>query len=441
MPSLPRWPAISPAELPAELQEDRMQRRQLLQAAAATSLAAFTPVRAQAAPAIVVVGGGFGGATAAKYLRRFLPSARITLVEPQDSFVSCPMSNRVIHGGLRLADITRHYEPFTNRHGLRWVRAAAERIDPAKREVWAGGERLPYDRLVVSPGVDFVYDGIQGMESAAARAAVPHAWKAGPQTQLLREMLQGMRAGGTVAMHIPRTPYRCPPGPYERASLIAYELKQRNPRAKLLVFDSNPEIQSKKALFEQAWKSRYAGLIEYVPNAELEQVDAASGTLVLAVHGRQKADVLNVIPPQRAGAIARNTGLADAGGRWCGVDFLSYESRVHPGVHVLGDSVAASPGMPKSAHMANQQAKVCAGAIASQFLGQKLPDQPIIANTCYSFVSHNEAMHVAAVYRFDAAERTMRAVKGAGGVSEDASVAEGIYAIAWAANILDDSLG
>ena len=215
----------------------------------------------------------------------------------------------------------------------------------------------------------------------------------------------------------------------------------RRPRAKLLVFDANPEIQSKKALFESAWKTLYPGMIEYVPNAEIESVDAGTRTLALQMQGKHKVDVLNVIPPQRAGAVARATGLADVGDRWCGVDFLSYESKVHPGVHVLGDAIAASPGMPKSAHMANQQAKVCAGAVAALALGQPVPDQPIIANTCYSFVSQSEAIHVAAVYRWDAAQRTMLAAKDAGGISERATMAEGIYAIAWAANILEDSLG
>ena len=197
------------------------QRRRLLQAAAAASLAAAWPARAQNGPKIVVIGGGFGGATAAKYLRRFLPAAQITLVEPQEQFVMCPMSNRVIHGGMRLQDITRRYEPFAARHGLRWLRATADRIDPARREVWVGAERLPYDRLIVAPGIDFVYDGLPGLQSAEAQQAVPHAWKAGAQTQRLRDLLQAMPDGGTVAMHIPRTPYRCPPGPYERASLIA----------------------------------------------------------------------------------------------------------------------------------------------------------------------------------------------------------------------------
>ncbi len=419
-----------------------LTRRTLLCTAGAAALTG-APLRAgaQATPHVVVVGGGFGGATAAKYLRRLNPALRITLVEPADRFVMCPMSNRVIYGGLGLADISRPYDRWASRHEIRIVRAAADDIDVERRELRAGGERIAWERLIVAPGVDFSYDVLPGLESAQAQALVPHAWKAGAQTQKLREMLASMPAGGTVAIHIPKVPYRCPPGPYERASLIAYMLQQRNPRAKLFVFDSNPEIQSKKGLFEAAWKSRYAGLIEYVPDAEVERVDAAARAITFKVQGRQKVDVLNVIPPQRAGAIARKAGLANVGERWCGVDFLTYESTRHRNVHVIGDSIAAASGMPKSGHMANQQAKVCAGAIAAATLGLPVPDEPIIANTCYSFVSHSEAIHVASVHRYAREQRTMVAVKEAGGLSPAASTAEGLYAMAWATNIFNDTLG
>lgn len=421
-----------------------LKRRSLLRAAGATAASLALPAFGQtngSGPKVVIVGAGFGGATAAKYLRRLAPGMSITVIEPNDRFVMCPMSNRVIHGGLRLGDISRPYLRFATRYGLDWVRGTADDIDPMRREVIVGKDRIAYDKLILSPGVDYVYDEIEGLESAAAQARVPHAWKAGEQTQQLREMLAGLRAGGTVAMHIPKVPYRCPPGPYERASLIAYFLKMRNPRGKLLVFDSNPEIQAKKGLFEQAWKTHYAGLIEYVPNAEVAGVDVASMTIDLQVHGKQKVDVLNLIPPQRAGAIARRAGLATVGNRWCGVDFLSYASTQHPDIHVLGDSIAGAPGMPKSGHMANQEGKVCAGAIAAAALGLPMPQNPIIANTCYSFVSQNEAIHVAAVYRYDAEKRTMVPAKDAGGLSTAPTAAEGVYAMSWATNILNDTLG
>jgi NADPH-dependent 2,4-dienoyl-CoA reductase/sulfur reductase-like enzyme len=417
------------------------RRSFVLASGAAALLAHPFAAKAQAGEHVVIVGGGFGGATAAKYLRRFNPALRITLVEPADQFVMCPMSNRVIHGGLNLADISRGYERFLDRYALRRIKASADDIDAERSELRVGSERIGYDRLIVAPGVDFDYSEIPGLESASAQALVPHAWKAGPQTQRLKEMLQAMPEGGTVAIHIPKVPYRCPPGPYERASLIAYYLKLYKPRAKLLVFDANPEIQSKKGLFEAAWKSKYAQVIEYLPNADIDSVDAASRSIELKVHGRHKVDVLNVIPPQRAGAIARKAGLASVGGRWCGVDFLSYASTRQRNIHVIGDAIAGAPGMPKSGHMANQEAKVCAGAIAALSLGQPVPAEPIIANTCYSFVSQNEAMHVASVHRFDPEKRTMVSVKGAGGLSPAASATEGLYAMAWAVNILNDTLG
>jgi NADPH-dependent 2,4-dienoyl-CoA reductase/sulfur reductase-like enzyme len=419
-----------------------LNRRTLLKAAGAASLVAL-PLRAaaQSQQHVVIIGGGFGGATAAKYLRRLYPQVRLTLIEPNEEFIACPMSNRVIYGGMRIRDISRPYDRFAIRHDVRWLRAAADEIDPERREVVVGKEKLGYDRLIVAPGVDYQYDAVPGLESAAAQARVPHAWKAGAQTLQLREQLQDLKPGGTVAMHIPKVPYRCPPGPYERASLIAYYLQLRNPRAKLLVFDSNPEIQSKKGLFETAWKSKYAGIIEYVPDAEVERVDATTLTIDLKVQGKQKVDVLNLIPPQRAGAIARRAGLANVGDRWCGVDFLSYESTRHRYIHVLGDSIAGAPGMPKSGHMANQEAKVCAGAITAAAMGLPVPADPIIANTCYSFISQSEAIHVAAVYRYDAAKRIMAAASGAGGLSPAPTAAEAVYAMSWASNILNDTLG
>jgi NADPH-dependent 2,4-dienoyl-CoA reductase/sulfur reductase-like enzyme len=417
-------------------------RRQVLQWGVAGAAALAAPhVAAQAGPHVVVIGGGFGGATAARYLKRFSPSVRVTLVEPNNEFIMCPMSNRVIHGGLSLKDISRPYARFVDRNGFKWVKAYADDIDPVKREVRAGGEKLSYDRLIVAPGVDYNYDGIEGLGTAQQQAKVPHAWKAGDQTIQLRNMLAAMPDDGVVAMHIPKVPYRCPPGPYERASLIAYFLQTRKPKAKLMVFDANPEIQAKKGLFEAVWKNRYGKLIEYIPNADLKGVDTATGTLDFDVQGKVRADVINVIPPQRAGSIARKMGLANVNNNWCGVDFLNYESTVHKGVHVLGDSIAGSPGMPKSGHMANQEAKVCAGAIASQVLGIEVPQDPIIANTCYSFVSQSEVIHVASVYRYDRDKKIMVPAPGAGGLSPAPNAVEGLYAMAWATNILNDTLG
>jgi hypothetical protein len=250
-----------------------------------------------------------------------------------------------------------------------------------------------------------------------------------------------MQPGGVFALHIPKVPFRCPPGPYERASLVAEFLSRSNPTAKLLVLDSNPSIQAKRELFETAWRTRYPKLIEYVPDAEIDSVEAASGSIKLKVGAPVKAQVINLIPPQSAGAFAKASGLANVGARWCGVDFLTYESTATPNIHVLGDSIAGAPGMPKSAHMANAEAKVCAMAIAQLFAGQAPFKEPILPNTCYSFISRNEAIHVAHVFRFDAEKRTMVQAKGAGGLSDNASLKEAIYAMGWANNIAEDSFG
>lgn len=418
-----------------------LTRRSILKSTSATAVAMPLATLGQARQHVVIVGAGFGGATAAKYLRRFNPALKITVIEPNSEFVMCPMSNRVIAGGIALRDISTPYAGFMRRYGLEWIRGSASAIDPVRLEVAVGKDKLTADHLIVSPGVDYSYSGIAGLESDQAQNDVIHAWKAGVQTQRLRDQLQSLPDGGVVAVHIPKVPYRCPPGPYERATLIANFMKLRKPKAKLLIFDSNPEIQAKKGLFENIWKNQYSGILDYVPNAEIEKVDLIGKRFEFKVHGIQKADVLNFIPPQRAGSIARQSGLANTGDRWCGIDFLTYESTAHKRVYVLGDSIASAAGLPKSGHMANQQAKVCAAAIASRTLGRETLAEPIIANTCYSFVSASEAIHVAGVYRYDATKKTMTPVQGAGGLSTAPSTQEGLYAMAWATNIIEDTMG
>lgn len=418
-----------------------MQRRDFLSLGTLPLALGAGTAKAQSGGHVVIIGAGFGGATAARYLREFAPSVSITMIDPNPSFVSCPMSNRVLYGGMSLRDLTRSYDKLIFQYGINWVRGSADSVDTDARQVLVGKQKISYDRLIVSPGVEFMYDQLEGLHSAEAQRKVLHAWKAGEQTVQLRHQLMDLRPGGVVAMHIPKVPYRCPPGPYERASLIAFFLAMSKPRSKLLVFDANPEIQAKKDLFAAAWSSRYKDIIEYVPNADIKSVDADKRVVNMDMQGPSKADVWNVIPPQRAGRIARQAGLVNVASKWCGVDFLSYESLAVKGVHVIGDAVAGSPGMPKSAHMANQEAKVCAAAVASLLVGQKPSSNPIIANTCYSFVSQTDVIHVASVYRYDPASRQMVAAKGAGGLSSEATSAEGIYAMSWANNILNDTLG
>jgi NADPH-dependent 2,4-dienoyl-CoA reductase/sulfur reductase-like enzyme len=391
---------------------------------------------------VVVIGGGYAGATAAKYLRMWSNgSIDVTMVEPNPAFVSCPLSNLVVAGMKDMKDITTPYDNLTKRHGVKVVRDMVTGIDPKNKKVkLAGGSELAYDRVIVSPGIDFMYDALPGLDNAAAQAQIVHAWKAGPQTATLRKQLEAMPNGGVVAIAVPPSPYRCPPGPYERASVIADYLKRNKPRSKVLVLDPHKDVVAKGKLFKAAWAEKYQGILEFRPNHKLMDVDVAGKTLKFETSDDVKADVLNVIPAMKAGGIARATGLANVNNRWCDVDFLTYESKVMPGVHVLGDSIAATPGMPKSGFMANQHAKTCAAAIVAMTQGQAVPTNPIFANTCYSFVDANEACHVSAVYTYDAGKKQMVTVKGAGGLSPDSNRTEAAYAEAWAVNIWADML-
>ena len=390
---------------------------------------------------VVVVGGGYAGATAAKYVRMWGPDIEVTLVERDAEFVSCPLSNRVLAGVVQLKDLTRDYGKLQARHGVKLIRDEATAIDSVAQEVRLGkGGALKYDRLIVAPGVDILYDEVPGLDSPQAQARVLHAWKAGTQTVALRKQLEAMANGGVYAMTIPKAPYRCPPGPYERACQVAWYFKSSKSRSKVLILDANEDVVSKKGLFMKAWSERYAGIVEYRPNCELTGVDATTLTAKLTFED-VKADVLNVVPPQRAGRIAADAGLITANNRWCGVDFLTYESSAVKNVHVLGDAIMAAPQMPKSGHMANQHAKVCAAAVVALMRGEPVNSQPLVTNTCYSFVSDREVIHVASVHAYSPEKRTMEIVPGSSGVSSVASELEGQYAEAWGRNIWSDMLG
>jgi sulfide dehydrogenase [flavocytochrome c] flavoprotein subunit len=324
---------------------------------------------------------------------------------------------------------------------VRVVRGEAVAVDAAAKQVrLADGATLPYDRVIVSPGVDFVYDGIPGLKSAEARARVPHAWKAGAETVALRKQLEAMRDGGVFVFHIPMSPFRCPPGPYERVCQVADYFKRSKPKSKIIVLDSNPDLVSKKGLFLASWNKLYKGIIDYRPNSELEDVDA-KGMTVKLLGSNVKGDVLNVVPPQRAGDIARTTGLITTNDRWCDVDWMTMESVKVKGVHVLGDATLSAPAMPKSASMANQHAKVCAAAVIALIRGEPVNPEPMMMNTCYSFVDAKNVMHVASVHAYDASKKTMVQVKGSGGLSTAASELEGEYAWGWARNIWSEALG
>ena len=427
-----------------------MQRRQFVQtlgAGSALGAAGFMSGCASVGGGasigkVVVIGGGYGGATAAKYLRLFSEgTVDVTLVEPNAAFVSCPISNLVLGGYKTMADITTPYDNLQKRHGVKLVKDMVTAIDADKKVVkLAGGGELPYDRVIVSPGIDFMWETLPGMASAAAKDKVLHAWKAGPQTVALRKQLEAMPNGGVYVLSIPLAPYRCPPGPYERACLVASYFKKAKPKSKVIIFDANDDIQSKKGLFMKAWSEHYKGIIEYRPKHKVVDVDSATNTLKFEFNDDFKASVANVVPDMRAGDIAVKTGLATANKRWCEIDWQTHESIAVKGVHVLGDSLQIAPLMPKSGHMANQHAKVCAAAVVSLLQGKAPPALPIYANTCYSFVTDEDVVHVASVHKYDAGKKTMLTVPGAGGVSSAASELEGRYAHAWARNIWADSL-
>ncbi len=389
---------------------------------------------------VVVVGGGFGGATAAKYLRKWSEGGvQVTLIERDAQFVSCPISNLILSGDKTLADVTVGYEGL-KKWGVRVIHDDVTGVDAAKRTLrLARGGELSYDRLVLSPGVDFVYDQIPGLASPAAQGQILHAWKAGPQTVALGKQLADMKDGGVFAITIPKAPYRCPPGPYERASVVAGYFKAKKPKSKVLVLDANAEIISKKGLFTKAWSELYKDIIDYRPNSELRDVDVAGRNAVLEFD-TVKADVLNVIPPQRAGAIAVRSGLKLINQRWVDIDWRSMEATGTPGIHVLGDATFSAPGMPKSGHMANQHAKLAAAAIINLLAGQPPNPEPLVMNTCYSFIDSQNAIHVASVHRYDADKKTLVPVDGAGGVSTARNELEFRYALGWAQNIWADML-
>ena len=391
---------------------------------------------------VVVIGAGYGGATAAKYVRLLSDnSLDVVLIEPNRQFVSCPMSNLVVGGARQMSDITSSYEGLRSRHGVTVVHDTASAIDAQKKTVrLASGAEIRYDKLVLSPGIELMFDGVEGLQQAQAEGRILQAWKAGPETLALFRQLESMRDGGVFAITIPEAPYRCPPGPYERACVVAAYLKKNKPRSKVLILDANQDVTSKGPLFKKAWADLYPGMLEYRGQHKAVAVDARTLTVKFDFQDDVKADVLNVLPPMRAGSIAVQSGLANANARWCHVDYQTFESTAAKGIHVLGDSIQVAPLMPKSGHMANSHAKVAAAAIVAELRGVAIDPRPMLTNTCYSFVSPAEVIHVASVHEYVAAERTFKTVAGSGGVSAARSELEATYANAWARNIWADTL-
>ena len=428
------------------MKSQHISRRGVLHSAAALSLLGLTGCATTSIPQrakVVVVGGGYGGATAAKYVR-WLSDYKIdvVLIEPQEAFISCPISNLVLSGVKQMADITTPYSALSKRHGVTVVKDIAKSIDTrAKTVTLGGGATIGYDKLIVSPGIDLQYDTIEGLRAANASGQILQAWKAGPETVALRRQLEAMPDGGVFAITIPEAPYRCPPGPYERASVVAGYLKANKPRSKVLILDANQDVTSKGPLFKRVWNEQYKGILEYRAQHKVTAVDAKAGVIKFDVQEDVKAQVLNVLPPMRAGAIAVQTGLNNLGSnRWCGVNYLNFESTVAKDVHVLGDSIQIAPAMPKSGHMANSHGKVAAAAIVAELSGWPINPAPMLTNTCYSFIDPKMAIHVASVHEYVAAEKTFKTVAGSGGVSTGPTELEGVYALSWASNIWADTL-
>ncbi len=424
-----------------------MQRRHLLQGAGSLGLLSLAGCAATGGSLpsrtrVLVVGGGYGGATAAKYVRLFSDQKiDVVLVEPDAAFVSCPISNLVLGGSKTLADITTPYTSLARNHGVRVIKDMVASIDPVKKvAVLASGPTIAYDKLILSPGVELMWDSVAGLRAANSDGRILQAWKAGPETLALRRQLEAMPDGGVYAITIPEAPYRCPPGPYERACQVASYFKAAKPRSKVLILDANQDVTSKGPLFKKVWAEQYKGIVEYRGQHKATAVDARTNTVKFEIQDDVKADVLNVLPTMRAGAIAVQTGLANANARWCNVNYLSFESTAAKDIHVLGDSIQIAPGMPKSGHMANSHAKVAAAAIVAELAGWELNPAPMLTNTCYSFTDARNVIHVASVHEYVAAEKTFKTVAGSGGVSPGPTELEGTYAWNWARTIWADAL-
>lgn len=413
-------------------------------AAGATALAPLTGCATQSAAVgrarykVVVVGAGFGGATCARYMKIWEPKIHVTLIEPNDKFISCPISNTVLAGFNKMEDLTFTYDHLKKSVDA-FVQDRVTAIDTGKKTVTTkGGRTFAYDRLILSGGIELLFDRVENY-GAETQKTIMHGWEAGPQTATLRRQLEAMPNGGVFVMSVPMAPYRCPPGPYERACMVGHYFKQHKPRSKIIILDGNPDIASKRGLFLAAWKKHYDGMIDYRPNNMPRAIDPKR-MIVGTEFDDVKGDVINVVPPMRAATITGMAGVRDANnGTWCTVDMRTFESRVVPNVHILGDS--ALTNFPKSGSVANNTGKICAYAITEMHAGRMPDPAPVVTNTCYSASSESTAFHVAAVFRWDEAKQSFIPPPGASGVSKEESELEMAYMLSWAQNIWADTLG
>jgi sulfide dehydrogenase [flavocytochrome c] flavoprotein subunit len=419
----------------------RSDRRRFMQIVG-VGLAANTPLASLAAVAgkksgrrVVVIGAGFGGTIVAKTIRMLDPGLEVVLVERQKRHVVCPFSNLVIGGLRQIDDLTFDYDRLSANHGIRMVFGEATSIDPEKKRVAVNDEFISYDRLVLSPGIDFRAEDIEGYALATTPAIMPHAWQAGAQTALIKQQLRDMKDGGTVVMSIPLTPYRCPPAPYERVCMIAWFLKHTKPRSKLIILDANPDLTTMIAPFVKAWETYYPGLVEYQSAKRVTAIDAAQRTVLVEGLEEVRGDVVNLIPPQRAGAIAARAGLIGADRHWCPIDPITFESTLVPGIHVIGDACNAD-ALPKSGTAANAAAKVCAANIVAQMNGQESVTLSA-TTTCYSFLTHTDAISISGAFKV--ADGRIVAVPDASGIRPTdflATRAKAVQANNWLHDIL-----
>ena len=378
---------------------------------------------------VVVIGGGWGGVSAAKYVRLSDPSIEVVLLEPNERFVSCPFSNLVLSGVRTIESITFDYRGL-RRRGVKVMHREATAIEPDTKRVRIGEGYLSYDRLVLSPGVEFQWEQVEGL--AQAKDTVLHAWKAGPQTVELARQLQAMPDGGVFVLTIPPVAYRCPPGPYERACQVAWYLKTNKPKSKLIVLDANPNVVSKTGLFRAAWQA-YPNL-EYRATSKVVKVDPSTKEVQIEIGDKVKYDVLNLIPPQRAGTIAVQADLVGADKRWCEVNHVTYESVKAKDVHVIGDATTGLP-VPKSGNIANNMGKISAVAIAALLNGKQPPPLPP-GNTCYSWINDREAIAVVNSYKIEAGKVVQIEQK----LTPGPSAQFGQHAEGWARSIWNDML-
>jgi len=423
-----------------------LDRRSFLKLVGAGAGAAGLPMIGRAAELmpktgrrVVVVGGGYGGTIAAKYVRMLDKSIEVVMIERNKQFVSCPFSNFYIAGLTKdMSALTIGYDKLTANHGVKMVYAEVTGIDPAAKKVVTSEGTLDYDRLIVSPGIDFRTEEIEGYDAKTAEI-FPHAWKAGAQSTLLRNQLQAMKDGGTVVISMPLTPYRCPPGPYERSCLIAHYLKTHKPKSKLILLDANPDVVSKKPLFTKAWSTYYKDNFQYIGGKKVTKVDTGAG--LVSVEGIEdfKGDVINLIPSQRAGDIAVKAGLVGDDKKWCPVDAITFESTKHKGIHVIGDATALpsdGPPMPKSGYSANSQAKVCAMNVVNLLNGKETVEFSGI-NVCYSAISDHESVSIAQVFKLEGGK-----IKSSATAISPADFslgkAEHAYGESWLKNILTE---